>query len=169
MTGMTRPFCYNHVAEIDARKRSFYVRVSRATTAGCVTPSGDTTYRQTGPGGLPLALRLSEGLGSTRHMTDHLVFVLQFSADKQVAALKTELDETQPLVKCDSGRVLGVDAEVYLPGSKNLRCIAQCVAHDLSADTIATYLRGHVNAPDKRLVRQLGHALALKANQSTEI
>ena len=44
------------------------VRAKRATTAGCQARDGDnvprTAYRQTGPGGLPLALRLSEGLGS---------------------------------------------------------------------------------------------------------
>ena len=46
------------------------VRAKRATTAGRQARAGEnvprTAYRQTGPGGLPLALRLSEGLGVTR-------------------------------------------------------------------------------------------------------
>ena len=45
------------------------VRAKRATTAGRQARAGEnvprTAYRQTGPGGLPLALRLSEGLGRT--------------------------------------------------------------------------------------------------------
>jgi hypothetical protein len=51
------------VTELDARKRSVYSQLNRATPAGCLTPMGYTAYRQTGPGGLPLAHRLSEGLG----------------------------------------------------------------------------------------------------------
>ena len=45
------------------------VRAKRATTAGRQAPGWRkcTAYRQTWPGGLPLALRLSEGLGSTCH------------------------------------------------------------------------------------------------------
>ena len=43
------------------------VRAKRATTAGRQARAGGkcTAYRQTGPGGLPLGLRLSEGLGLT--------------------------------------------------------------------------------------------------------
>ena len=61
-----RPFSDTHVANFDARKRSLYVRVDRATTASWPTPKGYTAYRQTGLGGLPLALRLSKGLSITR-------------------------------------------------------------------------------------------------------
>ena len=43
------------------------VRANRAPAAGRQARTGEnvprTAYRQTGPGGLPLALRLSEGLG----------------------------------------------------------------------------------------------------------
>lgn len=60
-----RPFSDNQVAELNARKRSIYVLVSRATTAGGLSPKGYTGCRQTGPGNLPLAIRLSEGLGPT--------------------------------------------------------------------------------------------------------
>ena len=41
------------------------VRAKRATTAGRQARTGEkcTAYHRTGPGGLPLTLRLSEGLG----------------------------------------------------------------------------------------------------------
>ena len=43
------------------------VRAKRATTAGRQARTGEkcTAYHRTGPGGLPLTLRLSEGLGIT--------------------------------------------------------------------------------------------------------
>ena len=54
---------------ICGQKRSLYFRAERSSYAGDNgrTPGPGwrkcTAYRQTGPGGLPLALRLSEGLG----------------------------------------------------------------------------------------------------------
>jgi len=55
---MSRPFSDTRVTELDARKRSVLSQLHRATPAGCLTPMGYTAHRQTGPGGLPLALRL---------------------------------------------------------------------------------------------------------------
>ena len=61
VTGCTRPFSDTRITEVEARKRSLCSRVNRATTAGCLTPTGYTAYLPVGPGGLPLALRLSQG------------------------------------------------------------------------------------------------------------
>ena len=53
------------------------VRAKRATTAGRQARAGQnvprTAYRQTGTGGLPLALRLSEGLGRARCVAPQLL------------------------------------------------------------------------------------------------
>jgi hypothetical protein len=64
-TGRCRPFSDTRIAEFDARKRTLYLRVVRAMTAGWLTQTGFTAYHQPGPGGLPLALRLSEYEGTS--------------------------------------------------------------------------------------------------------
>ncbi len=66
--------CFVHAAGADsvrAPQDDFpppNVRAKRATTAGRQARAGENAPSATGPGpgGLPLALRLSEGLGSTR-------------------------------------------------------------------------------------------------------
>lgn len=48
ITGGQRPFSDTRIAELNAQKRSLYSRVNRATTAGCLTPTGYTEYRRPG-------------------------------------------------------------------------------------------------------------------------
>lgn len=54
----SRPLSDTRITELDAGKRAFDSSLNRATTAGCLTPTGHAAYRQTGPSGLPLVLRL---------------------------------------------------------------------------------------------------------------
>jgi len=64
-TGANRPFSDTCIAELKARKRSLYMRVNRAATAGCPTQAGYTTHHRPGAGGMPLVLALSKYEGTS--------------------------------------------------------------------------------------------------------
>ncbi len=55
----SRPIRDTRITAFAALKRSLYSQLNLATPEGCLTPTGYTAYRQTGPAGLPLALCLS--------------------------------------------------------------------------------------------------------------
>ena len=108
---------------------------------------------------------IRSGRDSTANMTDHLVFVLQYSSNKQVATLEAVLDEAELLVQANCSTIVGVHAEVHLRRTKDRGCVAQRVTHDLSTDSTATGLRGDVDASDERLMSQLGHGFALQPHK----
>jgi hypothetical protein len=75
----SRPFSDNRIAEFDVRKRSLGSRANRATTAGCLTPTGYIAYHQPGPRGLPMALRLSEYEGTSHNPSTASSAKIEFS------------------------------------------------------------------------------------------
>jgi len=73
--------------------------------------------KRLGLGGLPLAFRLSEGLGRTQCKAGHLVFAVELATDPQEAALMAALHEPKLLVQGYCRSIPCVDANVYLAGT----------------------------------------------------
>ena len=126
-------------------------------------------YRgQPGPGGLPLALRLSEVLDPAAQLEVHVNFIVERAAYKHSAGFLAKGLEAYGFVEAKGGSVRGVDAEVDLQNAGDAARQCKNLKQESAADTFASGLRRNIHSPDHRLVRELDPALAAEGDEANE-
>ena len=124
-------------------------------------------YRQTGPGGLPLALRLNEWLGRTQ-VPDEQGFVIVPAADKEYPWRDTVLSKAFAAIERHGGRVSRCHSQRDLFKANPTGRVTQGDGEEFATQTRTTTRWFNVHAANKRSMLLFSAGFSLYADRRNE-